>query len=130
MLVRTLNAYDLQQLMRSFNRDYFTFNGYEALIDLFNDENEVVEFDPVGISCEFTEDSPINVWEMYDHLFTDIPKPDVYSDNFEHWVWSFVYDVLNDYTWARLLDNGNIIFIIKQINKCFITIKCEIVTIE
>lgn len=109
MLVKTLNAYDLQQLMRSCNRDSFSFDGYTELIDLFNDENEVVEVDPVAIDCEFTEDTPINVWEMYDHLFTDFPKPDVYSDDFEPWLECFV-DELNYHTWARLLDNGNIIF--------------------
>ncbi len=109
MLVKTLDARDLRDMMVHFDRDYFSFYGYSELIDYFDSYGEPVECDPVGIACEFEEDTPENIWEDYSHLFKDFPEPDTCSDSFNEWCLAFVEE-LNWYTWAVLLDNCAIIY--------------------
>lgn len=108
MLIKTLTAYDLQQLMIRVDRNYFSFDGYVALIDYFDDFDSV-EVDPVAISCEFSEDSPLDIWDMYKHLFTDFPEYDEEKYSMNEWVLGLIEE-LGYYTWSELLDNGNIIY--------------------
>ena len=109
MLVKTFDAHDLCNEMIRCGRDNFSFYGYSELIDYFDSYGEPIECDPVAIDCEFNEDTPLNVWNDYNHLFRDFPNPDVHSDDFNEWCNAFVEE-LNWYTWAVLLDNGNIIY--------------------
>ena len=108
MLVKTLDAHDLHDVMVRYNRDNFSFDGYSEIINYFDSFGEPVELDPIAIACEFTEDRAIAIWEDYKHMFADFPKPDIYSDDYEEWCKGFAEE-LNYYTWASYLDNGNII---------------------
>ncbi len=109
MLVKTLEARDLRDMMVHFDRDYFSFEGYSEIIDYFDGFGEPVEVDPIAIACEFTEDAVLSVWEDYGYLFPDFPRPSIDSDEFSEWCNAFVEE-LNWYTWAILLDNGCVLY--------------------
>ncbi len=109
MLVKTLDAHDLHDVMVRCGRDNFSSYGYSELIDYFDSYGEPVELDPIAIACEFSEDSVLGVWEDYGYLFPDFPRPSIDSDEFSEWCNAFIEE-LNWYTWAVLLDNGNVIF--------------------
>ena len=67
MLVKRIEtADDLQRIMRDYGRDNYSYDAYEALVDLFNEDAEPVQIDPIAIACEFTEDTPENIADAYD----------------------------------------------------------------
>jgi len=56
MLVIKLDAVD--QLRNEFvecDRDYYSHEGYQAILDYFNELEEDVELDVIGICCDFNE---------------------------------------------------------------------------
>ena len=107
-LVKTFNAYELQDEFSKMDRDYFTHYGYQALLDLFEecDCGHNTDLDVVAICCEFTEDSPENIAENYSNLeeVYDLINADGTVDAYR------LEEFLNEHTWAMLLDNGNIIY--------------------
>lgn len=52
---KTLTAYDLQDAFRAAGRDYYTFEGLEALLDFYNEIDEDAELDVIAICCDCTE---------------------------------------------------------------------------
>ena len=56
-LVITIDtAAELREQFRLFDRDdYFTVNGYQALVDYYNDSDVDVELDVIGICCDWSE---------------------------------------------------------------------------
>ena len=108
MLVRTYdNAYDLQNLFMTRNRDYYTIDGYNAIIDYFAEFDEPVELDVVAICCDFTESDPDDIIDDYSNL---IEKEDYTDEDGEIDV-DKLLDFLNYHTYATLLNNGNILYI-------------------
>ena len=56
MLVIKLDT--VNQLRNEFikcNRDQFTYEGYEAILDYYEDFNEDIELDVISICCDFNE---------------------------------------------------------------------------
>ena len=107
MLVQTLNKYDLEREFKKFDRDYFSLDGYQAIIDLFDECNtEPVELDVIAICCDFNEESPEEIINQYDRHTSlgDCRDEDGYI-----WVNNLV-GALNYYTYAVLLPNGNILY--------------------
>ncbi len=110
MLVKKIyTASDLREEFIAFNRDYYSIDGYQAIIDLFDecDGGEPHEIDVIAICCEFNEETPEEIIENYsDFLDMDsIKDPETGEIDAESMV-----DELNYNTWAQLLDNGNIIY--------------------
>lgn len=99
-LVKTFDKYDLQNEFAKMDRDYFSLDGYQALIDLFDETGTNMELDVIAICCEFTENEPVDIRENYSNI-DDIRDADETSD---------LLDALNYYTIAILLNNGNILY--------------------
>ena len=115
MLVKKIEtAEDLQGIMRDYGRDNYSYEAYEALINLFNEDPEPVQIDPVAIACEFTEDTPENIADAYDWTidemrFRDAKRFMSYHE-YQNAIRDGLMDALNNRTWAALLENGNIIY--------------------
>lgn len=99
-LVKTFDKYDLQNEFKKFDRDYFSLDGYQALIDLFDETDTTYDLDVIAICCEFTEATPDDIRVNYSNM-EDIASADNMDD---------LMDALNYYTIAILLDNGNILY--------------------
>ena len=67
---KTINFYEFADTMESVRPHNFSRKGLTALFDYFEeyeDSTETeLEFDPIGICCEFSEDSLQNILERYD----------------------------------------------------------------
>lgn len=55
-LVKTFNANDLKQEFINFNRDYFSYQACEKIIELFEEDGTNSEIDIIGLCCDFNED--------------------------------------------------------------------------
>lgn len=110
MLYKRLGACDLQDIMRRFNRDYFSYHGYQALIDFYEEMDEDVAVDPIAISCEWCEEDPIEIYDKYSYFLNHIETPNTEDDvQYQEWIAQFI-DELNEFTWAQLLDNGSVLY--------------------
>lgn len=109
MLVKTINdSYDLQRELAAVNRDYYSFQALEAILEYF-DYGEPVEFDAIAIACEFNEEDPEYIFEEYSHCLLDNNEKILNEDgtiNYEE-----LLDTLNYFTYAVMLQNGNILYI-------------------
>jgi hypothetical protein len=86
------------QAIRPFD---FSSEALEALYDYFEDCDPNMEFDPVAISCEFSEATPTDIISDYD---LDI-DPDSENATDE------VFEYLNNHTTAiGVLSNGLIVY--------------------
>lgn len=107
MLVKTFNEYELQAEFKRFDRDYYSLDGYRAILDLFEEcDNGTTELDVIAICCDFNEDEPSDIIDNYSNtLDTDsIINEDSNIDI------DALMDELNYYTWAVLLNNGSILY--------------------
>lgn len=51
----TVTAEMMKKTMQEINRDYFTLEGLNAILEMLDDIDENAEFDPIAICCDFTE---------------------------------------------------------------------------
>ena len=65
MLVKTFDKYDLQREFQKFDRDYFSLDGYQAMLDLFDECDGNTELDVIGLVCDFSEDDPLDIIDQY-----------------------------------------------------------------
>ena len=93
------DVYTLQNEFVKANRDYYSLEGYEALLNL-TDEIGDIELDPIAISCEFTEASKDDIIADYGYMMTEDEK----NDNV------LFLDFLNYHTWAVELENGSYLY--------------------
>lgn len=107
-LVKTLDAYDLQREFSAMDRDYYSLEGYQALLDLFEecDCGTNTDLDVIAICCDFNEEDPEDIVDNYDNLeeIADCRDEDGDIDV------DALIDALNYYTWAVKLDNGSILY--------------------
>lgn len=113
-LVTTIaTAEDLRNAMFTDRRNYYTYEGYEALVDYFNEFSENVEFDCIAICCDFTEESPEYIADNYGYTVDGMPFSEAIKSGCvdrDELVETFVNDYLNYHTWAVLLSNGNVLY--------------------
>lgn len=105
MLVKTIyDAATLQKEFISMNRDYFSYEGYEALIELFEEcSPQPVELDVIAICCEFNESSPEDIMNDYSNIF--VYDPEATEDLNEQ-----ILEFINYHSWGVELSNGNILY--------------------
>ena len=107
-LVKTFDAYELRHEFEKMDRDYFSIEGYQALLDLFEecDCGKNTDLDVIAICCEFTEEDAGYIQDQYDNIeeFAACQDEDGNIDE------DALMDALNYYTWAVKLDNGNILY--------------------
>ena len=51
----TVNAWTMKRTFEECDRDYYSMNGIDALLDYYDEIDENMEFDPVAICCDCTE---------------------------------------------------------------------------
>ena len=98
MLYKTLDKYSLREEFLSYDRDYFSLDGYQAILDLFEELDSNQELDVIAICCDFTEADIEDIRSDYglsEEEYEDIEE---------------VMDYLNYRTYAIELDNGNILY--------------------
>ena len=93
MLYKTMNKYELKNEFIAYDRDYFSLEGYEAILEMFEDLGNDSELDVIAICCEFSEDDEEDIRNDY-----NIPEDEE------------VEDYLNDNTSVCKLDNGNFLY--------------------
>lgn len=107
-LVRTFSAYELQEEFRKMDRDYFSIEGYQELLDLFEETDcgTNTELDVIAICCDFTEEDPEYIVDNYDNIdeIADCKDEEGEIDTDK------LMDALNYHTWAIELSNGNILY--------------------
>lgn len=92
---QTLNKDTFRFLMNQIRPNQFSYEALGVLFDYFEqyeeDTNEVIEFDPIAISCEYSEMTMDEIFdaypEVYDSIDMDCPRDSTYS---------IVVDYLND----------------------------------
>lgn len=51
----TVDVYDMKERFVAMDRDYYTFEGLESLLDYYNEIDENMELDVIAICCDCTE---------------------------------------------------------------------------
>ena len=58
-MYRTINEYEFRQAFKDMDRDYYSYDGYEALYEFLDEicssDEKGFELDVIGICCDFTE---------------------------------------------------------------------------
>lgn len=63
----TIDAGIMKDMFVNYNRDYFTFEALDALIDFYDEVDPNYEFDVIGICCEWNEygKTPCLNWQNF-----------------------------------------------------------------
>ena len=109
MLVKELDKYDLQNEFKAYDRDYFSLEGYQALLDLFEETDcgRTTDLDVIAICCDFNEYEPLDIVREYSNIDSIASCEDEETGDIDV---SELMEALNYYTWAVELDNGNILY--------------------
>ncbi len=76
-MYRTINQYEFRQAFKDMNRDYYSYEGYEALYDFLEEvcssDEKGFELDVIGICGDFTEYEDLEEFqsEYYDDVAGD-----------------------------------------------------------
>lgn len=89
------NKYKLQEEFKRFDRDQFSLDGYEAMIDFYNELDEKVKLDVIGLCCSWCEYTRQELINNFNYLG---------ECNFE----KLLEKVADDYMVIQL-NNGNIL---------------------
>lgn len=114
----TVDCYDAKQIMKVYDRDYYSVNGLAAILEYFDEIDENAEFDPVAICCECTEFgnhgaicSFANMINDYEYFYTaadwmqDTGAEEYSEDDYI----AALVEVLEDKTQVLHVCNGNYI---------------------
>lgn len=100
------NAYELKKRFEAANRDYYTLEACDALIEIFEECGENIELDIVAICCDYYENTPADIIDTYDNIDEIAEARDEDGEiDMEK-----LMDALNYYTYAVELSNGNILY--------------------
>ncbi len=66
----TIDVYDMKERFKAMNRDYYTYEGLEMLLNYYDEIDENIEFDPIAICCDCTEFGE-NAAFSFDDLIND-----------------------------------------------------------
>ena len=63
----TIDAGMALEMFKSWNRDYFTYEALETLINYYDEIDPDMEFDAIAICCDWNEygDTPCLTWEAF-----------------------------------------------------------------
>lgn len=62
----TVDVYDMKERFVAMDRDYYTFEGLESLLDYYDTIDENMELDVIAICCDCTEYGEGAVCSVYD----------------------------------------------------------------
>lgn len=104
-LIKTFEAYDLKGEFIKADRDYFSLQACNELIDLF-DQCGNVEIDIIGICCDFSEEDADYIIDNY----SNIEKIAACRDEDGDVDINALMDALNYYTYAVQTFDNNILY--------------------
>lgn len=108
-LVKTIDANDLLEEFKACNRDYYSYEACEEIVNLFaeTDCGQNTELDIIGLACDFNEEDAEYICGEYENLdnIAACKNEDGEIDKEK------LVDALNYHTWATLLSTGNILYI-------------------
>ena len=105
MIYKEFDAYELEEEFSRMNRDYYTIEGYQAIVDYFEDCD--FELDVIAICCDFTEANYKDILNGYSNVL----ESEGLDLEAEDWTPSDVTEWLNYHTWATELSCGGIIYV-------------------
>lgn len=100
----TIDAYDMKAAFERCNRDYYSIEGCEALLDYYNVIDENMELDAIAICCECSEFGE-NCALSFDDLIGDYDYLAIESMN-------------NPYEWENLTEDEKTTMIIEELEDC------------
>ena len=70
----TINSSIMHDMFKKYNRNYFSYEAYDALLDYYDGIDENMEFDPIAICCEWNEygETPCLKWSDFLNDFSYI----------------------------------------------------------
>lgn len=108
---KTINVNDLCNEFKDYGRDYYSYEGYEALLDYYDEIDPDMELDVIAICGDCTEygkGAACSISDMIadygclinDDIEDDIPREDYIEE---------LVEALEERTTVLKLDNGNYI---------------------
>ena len=63
----TIDANIMLDMFKGWNRDYYTYEACEAVIEFYDEIDENIEFDVIGICCDWSEygETPCLTWKDF-----------------------------------------------------------------
>lgn len=121
MKITLKSGYDLQEQFAAMDRDYFSIEGYDALLEYYDEIDQNIELDVIAICCETTEYSNSALHDFQDLINdycqyydmddycedNDIKLEDVDEDDYIH---KLIEKLEENTTVLHLNNNGYIIF--------------------
>lgn len=110
----TVDVYDMKERFVAMDRDYYSFEGLESLLDYYNEIDENMELDCIAICCDCTEYGDgvtCSFSDLIDEYGYKYPVEDYKEDNDidESDYIAALVEVLEDYTTVLHVSNGNYI---------------------
>ncbi len=108
MLVKMMDKFDMQKEFKKLDRDYFSLDGYQAILDFFEecDCGKATDLDVIAICCDFSENPIEDIYDNYSNIDRIAETKNDNGDIDEN---AFM-DALKFHTWAIRLDNGNVLY--------------------
>lgn len=104
----TIDAGIMKDIFKKYDRDYFTYEACNALLDYYDGVDENMEFDPIAICCEWSEygETPCLTWSNflsdYNYLLEDEETEDMTE---EEKIDAIIDELENKTTIIRLSDS-------------------------
>jgi len=80
----TVTVDDMKRKFEAYNRDYFTYDGLNVLLDYYDEIDENKEFDPIEICCactEYGEGAACSYDDLIDDYGYKYPTEEYLEDN-------------------------------------------------
>ena len=98
---QTIYVNDFMQAFRDMGRDYYSYHGYHAMFEFYEELDPDMEMDVIAICCDWTEYDDEGLISGYGYVLDR--DEDMDDDDYL----TALLDALNDETTAINLDNGN-----------------------
>ena len=83
----TIDSNKMKDMFKTYNRDYFTYEAYESLLNYYDEIDDNIDFDPIAICCDWNEygETPCLKWSDflsdYGYILDDIENSDELTDD-------------------------------------------------
>ena len=112
---QTINLYDFMDAFSRMDRDYYSYEGYKALFDWYEELDPDFELDVIGICCDWTEYTPEELEDDYSNILSfdewkeenidpDEPEPYTEEELKEEYIKELVSELERHTTVIKLSD--------------------------
>jgi hypothetical protein len=119
---KTINTWDAKREFESYDRDYYSMNGIDAILEYYDEIDENMEFDVIAICCDCTEFGDHGAALDFDSMISDygyllnrdewMEENEINPDEWENYKDLYIEDLvkeLEDHTTVLHVCNGNYI---------------------